>query len=54
MSEINPMGSMGILRRQLWAVVSTLTYVGFVSAHILNSWFPIKKMFTSSMRPNLA
>lgn len=24
-------------------VVSTLTYLGFVSAHILNSWFPIKK-----------
>ena len=23
--------------------VSTLTYLGFVSAHILNSWFPIKK-----------
>jgi hypothetical protein len=23
--------------------VSTLTYVGFVSAHILNSWFPIKE-----------
>ena len=28
-----------------WAlrVVSTMTYIGFVSAHILNSWFPIKK-----------
>ena len=28
-----------------WAlrVVGTLTYIGFVSAHILNSWFPIKK-----------
>ena len=24
-------------------VVSTLSYLGFVSAHILNSWFPIKK-----------
>ena len=24
-------------------VVSTLTYLRFVSAHILNSWFPIKK-----------
>jgi hypothetical protein len=24
-------------------VVSTLTYLGFLSAHILNSWFPIKK-----------
>jgi hypothetical protein len=24
-------------------VVSTVTYLGFVSAHILNSWFPIKK-----------
>jgi hypothetical protein len=24
-------------------VVSTLTYLGFVSAHVLNSWFPIKK-----------
>jgi len=27
-------------------VVSTLSYLGFVSAHILNSWFQSKRMFT--------
>jgi len=27
----------------LLRVVSTVTYLGFLSAHILNSWFPIKK-----------
>jgi hypothetical protein len=36
-------------------VVSTLTYLGFVGAHILNSWFPIKKnvYFVHAIQPCL-